>query len=151
MSDFLWTIGLAFANEQLILPLGIGYGFIEGLYRKQWKLVMWFVVLLISSAVISEEVLKPFFKVPRINNPLRYGFPSGHTQFATIFYGWLCYQLKLNSPHYLGPVYTIVTIGILAFAVTAIVHCGYHTWFDVMGGLVSGSIILFLGTRLTLS
>lgn len=141
-------IGLALANERAILPLGIAYGFIEGLSRKQWKPIVWLILLLISSAIIS-EVLKSIFKVPLIFDPKRYGFPSGHTQFATIFYGWIYYQLGLYAPRYLRILYAALTISILAFAVTAIVHYGYHTWFDIMGGFVSGSIILFLGLTLS--
>lgn len=142
-------VGLAFANEQILLPIGIGYGFIEGFYRRQWKPIVWFLLLLAASVIMSES-LKSFFKVPLIFDHTRYGFPSGHTQFATVFYGWICYQLGLSAPRYLRAVYTAITISILTFAVTAIVHCGYHTWFDIAGGFVSGSILLFLGTRLTL-
>lgn len=149
MLDSLWIIGLAFSNEQIMLPVGIVYGFVEGLHRKQWKPIVWFVMLLIASAIIS-EALKAIFKIPLICDPKRYGFPSGHTQFATVFYGWICYQVMEHIPHYLRAVSIVVTLTILAFTVTAIMHYGFHTWFDIVGGLVSGSILLFLGTRLTL-
>lgn len=142
-------IGLALANEQVMLPIGIGYGFIEGFYRKQWKPVVWFLLLLIIS-VIMGEVLKSIFKIPLIFDPKRYGFPSGHTQFATVFYGWICYQLSQKAPHYLRVIYTALTMIILAFGVTAIVHYGYHTWFDIAGGFVSGSILLFLIIQLSI-
>jgi membrane-associated phospholipid phosphatase len=149
MPDWVWTIGLALANEQAMLPIGIGYGFIEGFYRKQWKPMLWFVLLLITSTIIS-EALKQLFKVPLLCDPTRYGFPSGHTQFATIFYGWICYQLTLHAPRYLRIIYILLTLSILACGVTSIVHYGYHTWFDIIGGLVSGGVLLFLGAQLTL-
>lgn len=144
--DLLWWIGLAFANEQIMLPIGIIYGFMEGFYHKQWKPIVWLVLLLIASAVIS-EVLKSIFKIPLIFDPKRYGFPSGHTQFATVFYGWICYQLTQHTSRYLRIIYILLTSSILAYAVTSIVHYGYHTWFDIMGGFVSGGILLFLGAK----
>lgn len=149
MPDLLWMIGLALANEQAMLPVGISYGFIEGFYRRQWKPIVWFLLLLVTSVVMG-EVLKSIFKVPLIFDHKRYGFPSGHTQFATVFYGWIYSQLSLAAPRYLRIIYAALTMSILAYAVTAIVHYGYHTWFDIAGGFVSGGIILFLGTRLTL-
>lgn len=148
-SDLFWMIGLALANEKIMLPLGISYGFAEGFYRKQWKPVLWFIFLLISSAIIS-EVLKSFFKVPLICDPKRYGFPSGHTQFAVLFYGWICYQLTLKVPQFLRIVSILLTSAIIACAVMAMIHYGYHTWIDILGGLVSGSILLFIAIRLTL-
>ena len=118
-------------------------------YRKQWQPILWFIFLLILSIIVS-ETLKAAFKIPLIFDSTRYGFPSGHTQFATIFYGWICYHLKANAPPYLQAIYMIFAAIILAYATTSIIHYGYHTWFDIMGGFVSGGILLFLGTRLTL-
>ncbi len=146
MPDLFWMIGLALANEQAMLPIAITYGFIEGFYRKQWKMMVWFIFLLIITVFVG-HALKSVFKIPRVSNPNTYGFPSGHTQFAIVFYGWLCYQLTLAVPRYLGIVYAALTITILAYAVTAIVHYGYHTWFDIMGGIASGGLLLFLGTK----
>ena len=146
MPDLLWMIGLAFSNEQIMLPVGMIYGFIEGLHRKQWKPIVWFICLLIASAVIS-EVLKSIFKVPLICDPKRYGFPSGHTQFAAVFYGWICYQFAAHASLYERIISIVLTVSILAFTVRTIVHYGYHTWFDIMGGFVSGGILLFLGAK----
>lgn len=154
MSDLLWMVGLAFSNEQIMLPVGIVYGFMAGLYRKQWKTIAWFICLLIASAIIS-EVLKSIFQVPLLCDPKRYGFPSGHTQFAVVFYGWICYRFALHAPLYARIVSVALTVGILAFTVTTIVHYGFHTWFDILGGCVSGGLLLLLGimgsTALTLS
>lgn len=144
MPDLLWMIGLAIANEHLMLPIGIGYGFMEGFYRKQWKPIVW-LLLLLAISVIMSEILKSIFKIPLVFDPKRYGFPSGHTQFAMVFYGWIAYQLGIHASRYLHIMYTIITACLLVFAVTAIVHCGYHTWFDIIGGFVSGSILLLLG------
>lgn len=140
-SELLWTVGLAFANETFMLPVSIVYGFVEGTIRRKWQPVIWLCGLLVFSVIMS-ETLKSFFKVPLICNPTRYGFPSGHTQLATVFYGWICYQLSTSVPLYLRTLYTIVTLSILAYAVTAIVQSGYHTWFDIMGGFTVGSSIL---------
>lgn len=144
--DLMWMIGLAFSNEQIMLPVGIVYGFEEGLYRKQFSSIVWFIFLLIASAVIS-EVLKSIFKVPLICDPSRYGFPSGHTQFAAVFYGWICYRFAAHASFYARILSIALTLSILAFTVTAIVHYGYHTWFDIMGGIASGGLLLFLGSK----
>lgn len=150
MSDLLWMVGLALANEQAMLPIGILYGFAEGFYLKEWKPIAWLIVLLIASAGIS-ELLKSIFKIPLICDPTRYGFPSGHTQFATVFYGWICYRLNLHASRHLKVTYVALTLTVLTCAVISIVHYGYHEWLDIIGGLASGGILLFSGTRLTLS
>jgi len=92
MSDLLWMIGLALSNEHALLPFGMLYGLAEGFYRREWKPVLSLILLLIISVIVS-EILKSIFTIPLVFDPKRYGFPSGHTQFATVFYGWITTKL----------------------------------------------------------
>lgn len=145
--DWFWYITLGLANEMLMLPIGLIYGLLEGVYAKKWKPVFGLLVLLIASIFVG-EYLKSIFKIPLMFDPTRYAFPSGHTQFSTVFYGWICYRLVQNTTHhFLKIFYIAVTLCILILATASIVHAGYHLWRDILGGFVSGGILLYLWTR----
>ena len=85
--------------------------------------------------------LKIFFKAPLlagVHSASGFAFPSGHTQTAVVLYGYLwIYHRKLFLPFIL----------ILPLIGWAMVHMGYHTYFDVMGGFIAAFILLFAYTK----
>jgi membrane-associated phospholipid phosphatase len=93
-------------------------------------------LLLISIGI--NKVLKSLFAVPLLPTVPHDGFafPSGHTQSLTVFWGWLL--LNFFSPYRL--VYALMFLSANAWAM---VLKGYHTPFDIMGGLVAGTALIF--------
>ncbi|NHV06560.1 MAG: phosphatase PAP2 family protein [Thaumarchaeota archaeon] len=88
--------------------------------------------------------LKDFFKIPRPPRELwkyqveGYGFPSGHTQGTTVFWGYL-------SLYFSSVLLLIVAVLILLLVAYSRLELGVHSLLDVVGGAFFGSLVLFLG------
>ncbi len=89
--------------------------------------------------------LKFAFRLPRPPSPpvrrivteTGYGFPSGHTQAATVAFGYPVSQVQRWRVH--------IVAAILVFLVAlSRMYLGVHYPHDVLGGLVFGYLILFL-------
>lgn len=82
-------------------------------------------VILLLFAMMYNSLLKELLKIPApVTSPTRYGFPSGHMNFATMFFGWfmLIYKTKL--------LYLICPIA-LASASMGMIYLGYHDICEV--------------------
>lgn len=75
-----------------------------------------------------------------------HSFPSGHTSFYVVFFGFLIY-LMLNLPQLNSSIRKII-ISISAFLIASIafsrIYLGVHWFTDVLGGFLLGSIVLII-------
>ncbi|AHE65915.1 phosphatase PAP2 family protein [Legionella oakridgensis] len=131
MSDFTADCFLAFTHFPLLFFLTIigtlwwGRGFFLP------------TVFLIAFDIVVNVALKGTFKIPLAAalHKVGYAFPSGHMQLATVFYCWLA-SLTVS---WLGRgVIMMLLIGIGA----SLIHFGYHNLYEVLGGLVSGILLM---------
>lgn len=100
--------------------------------------------------VFFNGFFKDLFKDPRpptnttTENPLGYtasgyGFPSGHSQSAVGFWGYMAYGFKDKSKPYLIPTILSILIGLIALSRVII---GVHDLQDIVGGLIIGVGVL---------
>jgi membrane-associated phospholipid phosphatase len=112
----------------------------------------WLFGNLIVGTMISNEVLKAIIAVARpdptqvrvIRQDTAPGssFPSGHSQLATVFWGYFGWLLK-------RPVVGFLTGLMVLLTAASRLYLGLHWPTDVLGGLVVGVVILLLGIRLS--
>ena len=67
-----------------------------------------------------------------------YGFPSGHTQNGTAFWGYLGYQFKDNYKFKQIPIIPVILSGIIFLVAISRVVIGVHDLQDIIGGLLLG-------------
>lgn len=100
--------------------------------------------------VFFNGFFKDLFQDPRpptnttTENPLGYtaegyGFPSGHSQGAVGFWGYVAYGFKDKSKPYLIPTIFSILIGLIALSRVII---GVHDLQDIVGGLIIGIGVL---------
>lgn len=79
-------------------------------------------------------------------------FPSGHSAFAMVFYGFLIFAFISRLKNFL-PRFLIGVIGALLIMTIASsrIYLGVHYPLDVVGGLLLGSLWLIFGIRATRS
>lgn len=119
-------------HEYVILTLSLlGYFFYSNKGTPSRVLTVLLFTMMLST------YLKSLWQIPLNPNIARTGwaFPSGHMQGAVVFWGWLAWELKNRSLSY-----TVVVL-LLAYA-SAVVHLGYHSWDDILGGVVFGGLTL---------
>jgi membrane-associated phospholipid phosphatase len=71
----------------------------------------------------------------RIGGSAKWGFPSGHVADATLLWGGLAQQFKKRCLYWLAPI-LIVLVAISRM------YLGRHFLADVLGGMLSGGIVL---------
>jgi hypothetical protein len=115
---------LFFSNDIFYAPL-LFLGLI-GL-RRTW---IGPVTLLLVWTILFNAYLKNCFQIPM--NPeigkTGFVFPSGHTQWSVVFFGWAFSQCRFLS-------FRWVFIGIMTGIGWGLVHFHYHSWIDVWGGV----------------
>jgi len=124
---------LGFSNFYFIIPmLVLGLIFLN-------KNLFYHALCIMFFSIIINIALKATFQIPLAPflNKAGFAFPSGHMQLATIVYGW--FALKIPSTR-LRVLISIVLIGV-GFG---LVHFGYHTVFDVFGGVFFASLLITL-------
>ncbi len=94
-------------------------------------------VFLVAFDIVVNVALKGTFKIPLAASlhKVGYAFPSGHMQLATVFYCWLA-SLIASRPG--RSLIMVLLIGIGA----SLIHFGYHNLYDVIGGFVSGILLI---------
>lgn len=83
-------------------------------------------VILLLFAMVYKACLKELLKIPApVTSPTKYGFPSGHINFATMFFGWFIVTYKSKLLYWLCP---------MAFALASwsTIYLGYHDILDVL-------------------
>lgn len=136
--DLLWYLVTQFGSDYFyVAALTIIY---LGLNRKLGKKLA---TIELSNIWLS-AFLKDFFKIPR-PPPSEwkykvegYGFPSGHTQGTTVFWGYL-------SLYFSSVLLLVLTILIVLLVAYSRLELGVHSLLDVVGGAFFGVIVLVFG------
>lgn len=83
-------------------------------------------VILLLFAMIYKAFLKELLKIPApMTSPTKYGFPSGHINFATVFFGWCMLTYRRKLVYWLCPI-------ALTLASISTIYLGYHDISDVV-------------------
>ena len=83
-------------------------------------------IILLLFAMIYKSLLKEILKIPAPDtSPTRYGFPSGHINFAAMFFGWFMINYRNKLTYCIGGISLIL-------AAISTVYLGYHRVIDVI-------------------
>jgi undecaprenyl-diphosphatase len=64
-----------------------------------------------------------------------FAFPSGHMQSCVVLYGWLIINTR-------KALYKVLLASLLSGVGLSLVYCGYHNYFDILGAMFFGSLLL---------
>lgn len=131
LTDTSANIFLAFISLPALLLLTFVGGLVLG------RRFFFQTACLIGFEVIVNVALKGTFKIAGSVDleAVSYVFPSGHMQMATVFYTWLALYIPFWSCR---AVIAILLAGIGA----SLIHFGYHSLDDVIGGIVFGVVLV---------
>ena len=145
-----------FQDVRIILLVSISLPVLF-LYYKNYKIES---ILMLATTISYPYtlLLKHIFKLPRpstndLNSLFRtdlYGFPSGHTIFYTIFFGFLIY-LSFRTPRISRTVRKFVqwiSIYFIVMVGASRVGLGVHYVRDILAGYLFGILFLFLLIKL---
>ena len=83
-------------------------------------------VILLLFAMVYKATLKELLKIPApVTSPTKYGFPSGHINFAVVFFGWFMVTYKTKLLYWISPI-------ALALASISTIYLGYHSAYDIL-------------------
>lgn len=83
-------------------------------------------IILLLFAMVYKSLLKEMLQIPApTTSPTKYGFPSGHINFAVIFFGWFMIIYRTKFLYWFCPT-------VLALASLSTIYLGYHTYSDVI-------------------
>ena len=128
---------LAFSHDTIIIPLVIlGYIWLD-------KKVFYSAICLVLFNMIFSAALKATFQVPLAPSIGKAGFafPSGHMQSAFVLYGWL-----MSKTHKMF--IRLIMLVILAGIAVSLVHFGFHNYYDILGAIFFGGILLLIYQKL---
>lgn len=129
--DLLFRFFLAFSHATIIIPiLLIGYIWLD---RKNF----FNGICLLLVSMLFNVALKITFQTPLSPALGKQGFafPSGHMQSSIVLYGWLFIFFK-------RPLFRVLFITLLVGIGAGLIHFGYHTFFDVLGAIFFGSLLI---------
>ena len=116
--------------------------------RTRVKVGLPMAITLAASAILGPVILKNIFAIerPMVNQliePGGFGYPSGHSMNAVVFFG-MCAIMVLrysgSKPLRIGfPIFALLSI--LAVGLSRM-YLGVHTGTDVIGGYLAGSAVL---------
>ena len=112
-----------------------------------WRRQMWNRLLVFICAMLGESALDLALKHafhrqrPVLENPLvtltSYGFPSGHTMGATVFYGLSAFIIAGVAQRRRIPIFAAASVIIFAIGLSRI-YLGAHYTSDVLGAFAAG-------------
>ncbi|MBA7660813.1 hypothetical protein ES703_68819 [subsurface metagenome] len=113
------------------------------------KLEPLFIVLLTSLAALLNWLLKSLISRPRPGHEFIQalggdaGFPSGHTTYAVVFFGFLFYLVPrlIKRPVAVGAL-RLLLILLIIFTGVSRVYLGAHWPSDILGSLLLGGLLL---------
>ena len=112
---------LLLSNDYLLMTISLSL-FIFSKQKDHTHLI-----LMLLFSMIYKTILKDVFQSPALSTSptLNFGFPSGHINFATIFYGWLIITYKSKK---------LFCLSLAAMILTGwgILHMGYHDKNDLL-------------------
>jgi len=133
MPEVAADIFLAFSELPVILLIIIaGYILIE-------RQLFFRAACLAAITIIVNTALKGVFQIPLALSvgKIGYAFPSGHMQFAVTLYVWL-------ACNYRSWALKIITVILLSGIAFGLMLYGYHNIYDVLGGIFSGVLLVYL-------
>lgn len=134
--SYLAQFFLLFGNELVLMSL-----IFIGLTLREEKFLN--PTMLLFLTIILNSLLKLTFAIPfsaeavARHNEQGFAFPSGHTQATAVFYGWLLLEV---SNRYLKLLLGIIIAGV-GFG---LIEQGYHTFYEVLGGLFFAGLTIVL-------
>ena len=120
--------------------------------RTRMKIGLPMGITLAASAMLGPIILKNIFAVerPNVNQliaPGGFGYPSGHSMNAMVFFGLSAILMLRYSKR------KMLKVGFTVFAIFAIllvglsrIYLGVHTMTDVIGGYLAGGVVLCAAT-----
>ncbi|GGI81695.1 phosphatase PAP2 family protein [Legionella impletisoli] len=134
MADFAADVFLGFSHYLPVLLITIAGSMF---YRKHGLRLGFQTFCLIAFGIVLNVALKGTFKVPLSPklSTVHYAFPSGHMQLSTLFYLWWLIYLPFWW-------YRIALLVIIPGIGAAMIHYEFHTLVDVMGGFVTGLLVV---------
>jgi membrane-associated phospholipid phosphatase len=154
-NDTLLTSFMKFLSQfgtmpaSLIVVLLTSLLFLIARYRRESL----FTFLTLSCGIIS-SVLKIFINRPRPTKDLvtimeitrQQSFPSGHTLFYTVFFGFLIIVMgnKKDIPKPMRIGVSLISATMVFLGPLSRVYLGAHWFTDVLGGFVLGLLCLFI-------
>lgn len=159
MTDIIAHVFLALGNMAFIGPLLL-IGFIRSNRRFFYELTC----LMLFSIVIN-VALKGIFHIPlpKELGITGFAFPSGHMQIATVFYAYMILYGKTHllkhasdeksgSENYREKIFLPLNLTLILLLVSigwSLIHCGYHTIYDVIAAAIT-AFLLITGYRILL-
>jgi len=133
----------------LIMVLAVAAVFFAFSYRREAL----FTVLTLSSGVVS-TIIKMLIDRPRPTKDLvriieitrQQSFPSGHTLFYTVFFGFIIVMMgNLKSVNiYLRGTITVISGLLILLIPFSRIYLGAHWFTDVLGGAMLGILCVFV-------
>lgn len=135
-----------------LIPAAIIVALLAGsLWALRGKLESIFIVSLTSSAALINWLLKLLVNRPRPSVQLiqisvesgGLSFPSGHTVYAVVFYGFLFYLMPrlVKQPALICFLRSLLILLIL-FTAASRIYLGAHWFSDILGSLFLGGLLL---------
>lgn len=92
---------------------------------------------------LSVWLLKNYLQLPRPGSGLieeyGYGFPSGHSAMATLFFLLVLFSYMSHVKSAVGKLlFVIVDLSLISAIAYSRIYLGVHSWFDVIGGVSLG-------------
>ncbi|MBE9585686.1 phosphatase PAP2 family protein [Mucilaginibacter sp. JRF] len=111
-----------------------------------------FTMLTLLSGVVS-TIIKAAVNRPRpstdivqvIEKTVQQSFPSGHTQFYVVFFGFITIVMltRLSIPAALRVPVILISLAFILIIPFSRIYLGAHWFTDVLGGFISGLICLW--------
>lgn len=118
-------------------------------HKKVHHLFQFSLFMILGAA--SVYILKTILHIPRplggLITEYGYGFPSGHTTMATIFFLLVAYSYRTHVKKGFQILFVIACLGMIALISYSRVYLGVHTWTDVIGGYALGTFWFLLSLQ----
>ncbi|MGE0526691.1 MAG: phosphatase PAP2 family protein [Bdellovibrionales bacterium] len=133
-----------FLGEEKFYYLALPFFWLCVDWTAGWRLTM---LLIVSTAI--NGLLKDGFELPRPQDfdarlalwpATGFGFPSGHTQTATVFFGFVLFELRRRGLR--SRLWLSLGLLLIAEAAVARMYWGAHFLVDLLGGWLVGSLVL---------
>ncbi|WP_169568953.1 phosphatase PAP2 family protein [Sneathiella limimaris] len=129
--DGVFWVATELGHESFLMLFGaIGFWFVDkDVFRRA--------LLMLLIAALLNSVLKEFFALPRpivtaLYEAEGYSFPSGHSQTAAAFWGWIAFEYRKRR------ILPGLLIGLAGLVALSRPYLGVHHFHDVAGGLILG-------------
>ncbi len=117
------------------------------IHKKKNHLVQFAIFMALGA--LSVSLLKNGLRLPRptagLIEEIGYGFPSGHSTMATLFFSLLVFSYLPHIKNIIGRYFFIVGGATAPLLISySRIYLGVHTWIDVVGGIFLGTMWFLL-------